>query len=127
MLIAGCSADVPAIGALLAQLPPATYGQVYVEVASPVQIRRWPAPDGVVVTWLRRDLDRRALSTVFPKGELLARAVAAWMSEWLPDEAPLIPGLVWLGGATSSLLNPLHDELRRRLGPVHPGPAAAED
>jgi len=69
----------------------------------------------------------RHLSAALPKGELLARAFSAWMSEWLPEEEPAVPGFVWLGGATSSRIGELSDELSRRLDPIHPGPAGSED
>jgi len=127
VLIAGCSADIPAIHRILCELPAMAYGQVYIEIASPVQSRSWPVPDGVVVTWLRRDLHEGELGASLPKGELLARAVTAWMSEWLPEEEPAVPGFVWLGGATSRSVDGIYAELSRRLDPMPHEPARSED
>ncbi len=127
VLIAGCSTDIPAICRMLRELPSGAYGQIYVEIASPVQVRRWAVPDGVVVTWLRRDEQGQASGAVLPKGELLARAVSAWMAEWLTADDPLVPGFVWLGGATSPRIDDLYDELSRRLGLMSSEPAGSED
>ncbi|HWL02307.1 MAG TPA: SIP domain-containing protein [Microbacteriaceae bacterium] len=127
VLIAGCAADLPAIQRILRELPTMAYGQVYIEIASPVQARRWPVPDGVIVTWLRRDLQEQESGAALPKGELLARAVSAWMSEWLPADDPVVPGFVWLGGATSPRVDELYETLSRRLDPMQPEPAGSED
>lgn len=127
VLIAGGSADIPAIRRILDRVPSGTYGQVFIEIASPVQIRSWPVPTGVTVTWLRRERDSAVPQPMLPKGELLARAVAAWMTEWLPEDEPDLPGFVWVGGATSRAVDRVYVELSRRLGLVHSEPSGPED
>ncbi len=65
---------------ILATLPRDAYGQVFVEVASAVQIERLVTPARVAVTWLVRD----TAAGMAARGELLVRAVDGWLAEWAP-------------------------------------------
>jgi len=115
-LIAGDATDVPQIRDMLGRLPVSAYGQVYVEVASPIQVERWSVPEGMTVTRLRRDLSSLASGVTVPRGELVRRAVAAWVDEWLPGDSEQ-PCVLWIGCATSPRVDDLYRDLSHRLGP----------
>lgn len=85
VLFLGDSVDIPAIRAEVEALPDDAYGQVFVEVATRVQVQRWSTPPGVGVTWLERYDSSGGRGPVVPRGELAARALAGWVSEWMPD------------------------------------------
>lgn len=116
-LLAGDGGDLAMIGTLLDRLPVDAYGQAFVEVASAFQISDLPAPAGMTVTWLVNNSPTRAQ----PRGELAARAAVAWVSEWLPEEqdAHTAPYVMWIGGATSTIMDQLHDQLGERLDRLH--------
>lgn len=82
---------------LAATLPEDAYGQVYVEVASAVQIEPVTTPARVVVTWLVRESD----AGVAPRGALLARAVDAWTAEWMPAGVRDDRRIAWVGCAAA--------------------------
>lgn len=86
VLLAGGSSDIRTIRALLLDLPGTAYGQVFIEVASPIQVVSLPAPPRVSVTWLFRHSRSHDSARGIPiiRGELVADAVSAWISEWLP-------------------------------------------
>lgn len=82
---------------LAATLPADAYGQVYVEVASAVQIEPVTTPARVVVTWLVRETE----AGVAPRGELLAKAVDAWTAEWMPAGVRDDRRIAWVGCAAA--------------------------
>ena len=78
VLLAGDVGDLPGIVAALAWLPADAYGQVLVEVAADDELPLLAAPLRVTVHRVERS----------PEGDgvAAARAVAAWVEEWIPDE-----------------------------------------
>jgi NADPH-dependent ferric siderophore reductase len=73
-LFAGDEAALPAIAASLESLPPEARGLAFLEVDSNADIQPISAPDGVDITWLRRN------GAAAGTGELLVSAVAN--AEW---------------------------------------------
>lgn len=73
LLLAGDETAIPAIRMILATLPSAARGQVFVEVGSADDIEQLDAPGRFSVCWLLRD-----------RGQHLRRSVDAWLSEMLP-------------------------------------------
>lgn len=116
-LIVGDAHDLPGVIDMLHRLPVDAYGQVLLEVASEIQIRPLPAPLGMSVTWLCRDRPRRIDEPLAPRGELAARALTAWIAEWMPethvDQAE--PYVIWIGCATSHRMSDVATGLSRRL------------
>lgn len=116
-LLAGDSADLERLQDACSRLPADAYGQVFVEVASLIQVRRLHAPDGMSVVWLSRDRGARGLVR---RGELLARAVEAWVGEWMPGGAGHEqPYVLWVGCAASERVDRLVQELAARFGLAH--------
>jgi NADPH-dependent ferric siderophore reductase len=112
VLLIGDAADLVDLGAILATLPRDAYGQVFVEVASGVQIERLVAPARVAVTWLVRETS----VGMAPRGALLARAVDGWLTEWAP--AMDARSIAWIGCSTSP-------EIADRYRAIRPMPAEA--
>lgn len=117
VLFVGDSADLPSIRRILADLPGDAYGQVFIEIASRVQIETLARPDGVIVHWLRRDLRCSRIDGLAPRGSLAARAIAAWAAEWMPDDADSEGADVtlWIGCATSPRVDRAFRTLRDRI------------
>ena len=96
VLIAGGIADLPDIRHELAQLPADAYGQVLVEVPLGMELPELVRPARVSV----HRLDH--IATVEPTagaGTVLAAAVDAWLSEWLPTEPEDDREVtLWIGG-----------------------------
>ncbi len=119
-LIAGEGADRAALKGAIARLPVDAYAQVFVEVASAIQIEHWRAPDGVSITWLCRDA---ALARGGPvmRGTLIERAVTAWVAEWMPGKTKEhdVPYVVWLGCAASEPIDRLCERLAWSFDHVH--------
>ncbi|TPW75690.1 SIP domain-containing protein [Schumannella soli] len=113
VLFVGDSADLPALRRILADLPGDAYGQVFIEIASRIQIEPLLVPDAVSVSWLRRDLRCSRIDGLAPRGALAARALTAWASEWMPDDVDSEGAdfALWVGCATS----PRVDAAFRRL------------
>lgn len=124
VLMAGDSRDVWNIRRILNSLPHDAYGQVFVEVASPVQMEDMPAPDGITVTWLRRDLAYSEIreATGALRGETMVRAVQAWASEWMPSDCACACGcgsetyFVWIGCSMSPRVDELYSTLGVSIG-----------
>lgn len=93
VLLAGDSADLRDLSALAATLPADAYGQVYVEVASAVQIEAMPTPVRVAVTWLVRE----SATGVAERGVLLTAAIDAWIAEWMPAGERNDGRIAWVG------------------------------
>src|SRR6218665_196692 len=86
ILLVGDSTDIPAIRGMVDGLPPTAYGQIFIEVAAEVQVEKWAVPEGLTVTWLLRDSSASGIrSGLAARGELVARAVHAWVAEWMPE------------------------------------------
>lgn len=117
VLLAGDTTDLAAIRRILADLPGDAYGQVYLEIVSPIQIRPIPRPDGVALTWLRRDLVPHGLLEIAPRGELIRSAVTAWVSEWMPEETTGARDEIylWVGCTASPRVGTMYRELSSRL------------
>ncbi|MET4781702.1 SIP domain-containing protein [Glaciihabitans sp. UYNi722] len=75
LLIAGDESSLPAIQTLLATLPSAARGQVFVEVETSDDVATLLAPGRVAICWLVRD-----------RGQSLRRSLDAWLSEMLPTD-----------------------------------------
>ncbi|WP_092506101.1 SIP domain-containing protein [Agrococcus jejuensis] len=91
LLCVAAERDLPALRAVLADLPADQYGQVYVETASET-VHAIPAPERMAVSWLlRRDGEE--------VGARAAVAVRTWSAEWMHDAGhdSLMPRLVWIG------------------------------
>lgn len=107
ILLAGDESAAPAICAILEQLPSTAKGQAFIEVPSAADILPVRAPGGLVVTWLARD-ERRSTTP----GEVLARAVRAWVGEMTTNVTtshevePEADGMLWEVPAASE-----HDAL----------------
>lgn len=113
VLAAGDLSDVHELRDWCAKLPTASYGQVFIEVFSPIQIQLIPAPAGVNITWIcREQLRESTLPGIgIPRGQALASAVDAWLSEWYSAE----PGVdrhftMWMGARGNEIM---HDFWRR--------------
>ncbi|HXH36922.1 MAG TPA: SIP domain-containing protein [Plantibacter sp.] len=109
-LIAGDAGDLPAIRALLAELPSDAYGQVFVEIFGPIQLERLDVPSGMNVTWLCRDTRRsdERIGAGASKGEALVRAIEAWLDEWVrvePDGRS--NAMLWIGCHANPRVNRL--------------------
>ena len=118
-LFIGDGHDLAVIDGMLGRLPVDAYGQVIIEVASEIQIRRITAPVGIGVTWLCRDRPRRFDEPMIPRGELAARALTAWIAEWMPEHHAEIaePFVMWIGATTSPRMSEAYSELSSRLEP----------
>jgi len=78
VLLAGDVGDLPGIVAALAWLPADAYGQVLVEAGLDEELPVLAAPLRVTVHRVER--------SPLGDGIAAARAVAAWVEEWIPDE-----------------------------------------
>jgi NADPH-dependent ferric siderophore reductase len=76
ILLAGDEHAIETMSLILATLPAATRGQVFVEVGSEDAVGTLSAPGRVTVTWLVRE-----------RGQALQRSLDAWLSEMLPVSA----------------------------------------
>lgn len=79
VLLAGDETAAPAICSILESLPRKARGQVFIEVPTESDILPVNGPGGVTVCWLPRDA-REGLG----HGQVLDRAVRAWISEMIP-------------------------------------------
>jgi NADPH-dependent ferric siderophore reductase len=110
VLLAGDSADLRDLRALTASLPADAYGQVYVEVASALQIEPLATPVRVAVTWLVRESG----SGVIARGALLTAAVDAWIDEWMPEGVRADRRIAWIGCSAAPRLADRYRELQER-------------
>jgi NADPH-dependent ferric siderophore reductase len=94
VLLAGDASDLRDLRAVVATLPTDAYGQVYVEVASTVQVERLATPPRVAVTWLVRERDDAPMAA---RGALLAAAVDGWIAEWMPPGVRDDRRIAWIG------------------------------
>jgi NADPH-dependent ferric siderophore reductase len=120
-LLVGDGADLGTLRGIVDRLPVDAYGQIFVEVATRAQVRRWDVPAGMTVSWLRRDRVASLLGGLAPRGELVARAVTAWVAEWIPEERSdrALPYVLWIGCSASDQVDRLYRHLARRFGNLH--------
>lgn len=120
-LLVGDASDIPAIRDILLRLPVDAYGQVFLEVGSVIRIQRLPLPEAMSVTWLRRDERSSVVDAVPPRGELVTRAVSAWISEWMPEDLceHATPYVLWIGCSASERVDRLYEELQTRMPDLH--------
>ncbi|WP_213813958.1 siderophore-interacting protein [Glaciihabitans sp. dw_435] len=101
VLLVADESGIDEVCALLEALPRKTRGRAFLEVASADDIRTVDAPSTMSVCWLTRDS-----RPGHADGEVLDRAVRAWISEmvvtvehaqnlstWIVGEAASLPGL----------------------------------
>ena len=112
VLLLGDSTDLAELGVILSTLPRDAYGQVFVEVASEVQIECLATPARVAVTWLVRETE----AGMTTRGEQLVRAVDGWLTEWAP--AMDARSIVWVGCSA-------RPEIADRYRAIRPLPAEA--
>jgi len=118
LLLAGDSSDIPMIRRILTALPTGSYGQVIVEVFNATQIQSLPATQHLGVNWLFREgqASHERTNAAALKGEPLARAIEAWLAEWMPtDEDTLGDRSLWIGARTNPRIERLCREIDRRF------------
>ncbi|GAA3651823.1 SIP domain-containing protein [Microbacterium marinilacus] len=120
-LLVGDSTDLGAILGIVDRLPVNAFGQIFIEVACDMQIQKWELPPFMTITWLRRDLAAGGSRSVAPRGELIARAVAGWAAEWLPErhDGTELPLVLWIGCAASAAMNTVYRDLAERVDHIH--------
>lgn len=121
VLAAGRAAEVDEISEWLRALPEDAYGKVFVEASAEEMAAAvpLPAPAGVSVTWLRRDPAASGVS--------LARAVHAWLEEWLWAESQIVRNFdLWTSSDPCRTMSELWDAVDRRLAKRWPGCAQTD-
>ncbi len=115
-LLAGDGSDLGRLQDAAARLPFDAYGQVFVEVASPIQIQDLAVPEGLTVSWLCRQPTAWRSGQQVPRGALIVQAIRAWLAEWMPEQrsAHALPYVLWIGCAASDRVNRLYEELAFR-------------
>lgn len=78
-LLIGDESALPAIGAILDELPAGTRARVYAEIADDAERQPLPSAAEVRVTWVRRDLGQRVPETLRADG-LPGTDVHAWVA-----------------------------------------------
>lgn len=120
-LLVGDTADLPALRDIVQRLPVGAYGQIFVEVLTGTQIQTWDVPENITVSWLRRDLSSRAFGGVAHRGDVVSRAVMAWVAEWIPERrsARDLPYVIWIGCAANDEVDRLYHHLLYRFESLH--------
>jgi NADPH-dependent ferric siderophore reductase len=107
VLAAGDASDLPGLRTWCAALPEDSYGQVFVEVFSPIQTEELQAPPGINVTWIYRERLRETTrpGLGIPRCQALADAVDAWLDEWYRAEHGAERHFtIWMGARSSSIM-----------------------
>jgi len=121
VLAAGRASEAGEIAEWLRALPEDAYGKVFVEAsAEEMRVREaLVAPEGVSVTWLRRDPSAT--------GAVLAVAVHAWLEEWLWAESQIVRNFdLWTSSEPCATMQELWDAVDRRLAKRWPGCAQTD-
>lgn len=116
VLVAGSGADLGAITDAVLRIPEDAYGQVFVEVASDAAAPSFDLPEGVSLTVLRPASIR---GIELERGERVARAVQAWIAEWMCEDESDTPRVIWLGGLSCEPIMRLHSDIRERFPHLH--------
>jgi NADPH-dependent ferric siderophore reductase len=89
LLIAGDETAVPAMGAILEQLPADARGAVFLEVPESADALELDAPEGVEIRWLAREAESGAAAEAGTPayGAHLVEAVTAWADAWAAANA----------------------------------------
>lgn len=117
-LIAGDAGDLASIQERINALGESDAAQVFIESASVLQQRPISVPGSVAVHWLGRDRYRSPgrFGAVAARGEVLVRAVDAWLDEWIrPSSTPAERLEVWFGARTSPVVARYHARLEQEL------------
>jgi len=124
LLIAGDETAVPAVGAILEQLPSDARGAVFLEVPERGDALELRAPAGVTVQWLPRGDATRGHAdgpeSAPEYGAALVAAVTAWADAWVAVD-PAAAAVPAAAPAAARELPTLDDDL------VWEAPAAADD
>ncbi|MBO1900683.1 hypothetical protein J4H92_01820 [Leucobacter weissii] len=124
VLAGGDAADLPGLRLWCATLPPESYGRIFIEVFSPIQIEPLNPPPGIGVTWICREQLRPSPrpGIGIPRGQALADAVDAWLDEWLrADPASGRHFTVWTGARTSSIMHSFWRRIESELTRIWSG------
>lgn len=124
LLAAGTLKDIPDLQSWCKTLPAASYGKVFIEVFSPIQITPLEAPEGVSVTWLCREhlANPDAPGTYRARGEALREAVDAWLNEWYrADSGTERHFTMWMGARGTEIMHNYWVSLERQVSetPAH--------
>ncbi|RRD60119.1 SIP domain-containing protein [Leucobacter sp. OH1287] len=116
VLAAGDAGDIAEIQDWLFSLPEHTFGQVFIEVFSPIQIVELFTPKHISVTWITREKLRPSSrpGIGIPRGSALRDAVDAWLNEWARPEGGSHVH-IWAGARSSSIMNRYWLMLQREL------------
>ncbi len=107
VLAAGDAGDLPGIRAWCAALPEDAYGQIFIEIFTPIQIEQLDAPAGVSINWICRERLRESTrpGIGIPRCQALATAVDAWLDEWYRSEyGPERHFTIYMGARGSSIM-----------------------
>lgn len=118
ILAAGDVSDLPEIKTWCETLPAQSYGQVFIEVFSPIQIQTIAVPPGVSITWICRELLRSSIlpGECLPRGEALVTAVDAWLSEWYRAEYGAERTFsMWMGARSNEIVHDYWTRLERQI------------
>lgn len=119
-LLVGDEGDIAMIHTILRRLPVDAYGQVYIEVDGARPLPSLAMPEGMELTWLRRDSRVRRGGSAHDHGALAAGVIDVWLQEWMPDaDAAEEPYVIWIGCTASGRVDLLYRDLRARLPMLH--------
>lgn len=93
LLLAGDETAMPAICAIVEALPPEVTAQAFIEVPSSADIQNLVPRGATRVAWLARDAGcetSQGFEAVAPHGELLQRAVRAWLPRHMAELATVV-------------------------------------
>ncbi|MEB4614053.1 SIP domain-containing protein [Leucobacter sp. M11] len=130
VLAGGDASDLPALQLWLNSQPRTSFGRVFVEVFSSIQIVPLHAPPGIGITWLcREDRSPSPMPGIgAPRGEALVHAVDGWLDEWLrADDCDALGWHIWLGARTSSVVASFGARLERELDGRTPRQCSSPD
>jgi len=121
VLAAGDAGDIGRLRDWLAALPRKSYGRVFIEVDSPMQIQLLEAPPGVGITWIERKPSEAS-------GAALMRAVEGWLDEWLRGD-PLSGRYVhlWTGARDNFAVTEYWNRLETELSEIWAAAAEYRD
>lgn len=121
VLAAGDASDLAELREWCADLPPDSYGQIFIEVFSPIQIEPLDTPRRVAVTWICREQLRSGTrpGQGLPRGQALANAVDAWLDEWLrADPASGRRFQLWCGAQSTPAMCEFWADIAKELAEI---------